>query len=309
MQKQPSPIPFLESIADFFSVYGIGKPLHSEIMCMRLQDQPDERLMHMPLYRGGFFRVIHFFDSNLHFTASGTKVPIFSNCLCFSYPGKLESWERQGKLHGNVIYFSAAFAQLDVTHPHFDDEYPFFGSDTELMITLSEAEGLNLQLLSNEMIEEIYSDNSDKIGLVQKLLPIYLHKIRRIYYARFSQLPAEIKNNKVLFNRFRKETDAYFQQLAAKQKSTMPSVSVIADQMSVNPNYLNSVIKGFSGKTASSYLQDKMILEAKCYLLHSHLQVAEIAYRLGFENLPYFNRFFKKHTHRTPVEFRKQYEK
>jgi hypothetical protein len=72
MPRISSHIPFLKTIDDFFRVYRLGKPLHPEIMCMRLEDQPDEKLMHMPIYRANFFRVIHFTNANLHFT-SGEK--------------------------------------------------------------------------------------------------------------------------------------------------------------------------------------------------------------------------------------------
>jgi AraC family transcriptional regulator, transcriptional activator of pobA len=48
-------IPFLETITDFFQFYGTGAPLHPEIMCMRLEDQPDVKLTRMPLYRVNFF--------------------------------------------------------------------------------------------------------------------------------------------------------------------------------------------------------------------------------------------------------------
>lgn len=48
MPKSIEHIPFLESIGEFFRVYGLGVPLHPEIMCMKLEDQPDEKLMHMP---------------------------------------------------------------------------------------------------------------------------------------------------------------------------------------------------------------------------------------------------------------------
>ncbi|WP_236636910.1 helix-turn-helix domain-containing protein [Sinomicrobium soli] len=35
------------------------------------------------------------------------------------------------------------------------------------------------------------------------------------------------------------------------------------------------------------------------------LNISEIAYGLGFENLPYFSRLFKKETGVSPSEFRK----
>jgi hypothetical protein len=47
--KAFSVIPFLNSIQVFFQIYGLGKPMHPDIMCMRLEDQPDDKLVHMPL--------------------------------------------------------------------------------------------------------------------------------------------------------------------------------------------------------------------------------------------------------------------
>jgi AraC-like DNA-binding protein len=47
-----------------------------------------------------------------------------------------------------------------------------------------------------------------------------------------------------------------------------------------------------------------VILEAKRLLAHSGAQVAQVATQLGFEDPAYFSRCFKKHTGRTPLEFR-----
>ena len=46
------------------------------------------------------------------------------------------------------------------------------------------------------------------------------------------------------------------------------------------------------------------MLEAKRLLLHSEISVAEIADHLGFEDPAYFSRCFKKHTSRSPIDFR-----
>lgn len=99
------------------------------------------------------------------------------------------------------------------------------------------------------------------------------------------------------------------QQLTAQKKKATPTVSLIAKQLFVNPNYLNGLIKSLTGKTASSHIQEKILLEAKSFLLHTDLQVSEIAYKLGFENTSYFNRFFKKNTKLTPTAYRKEFVK
>ncbi len=159
------------------------------------------------------------------------------------------------------------------------------------------------------MIQEIYAYYPDKLSMLQKLLSVYLHKIRRLYSAKMGELSPESKASRRLFTRFRRASEQYFQQLAEGQRKIMPSVSLLAEEIGVSANYLNESIKSLTGKTASGHLQEKMLLEAKSYLLHSDQQVAQVAYRLGFENVPYFNRFFRKHTGTTPLAFRQQYQR
>jgi AraC-like DNA-binding protein len=309
MPASDAHIPFIKNIPDFFLVYGLGKPLHTEIMCMRLEEQPDEKLMHMPLYRANFFRIIHFTKANLHFASGEKKHNVVSNCICFTYPGKMESWTRSERLYGTVVYFTAAFSGLDSTRSDFDIDYPFFNFDSEPILLLTEEEANELKHLSGEMIEEMYSGRVDNLGLIKKILLLYLHKIKRIYNKKVSILSAEEKTSKTLFNRFRREVDDYMQQLGTQAKLTTPTVSLIAKQLFINPNYLNSIIKRLTGKTASAHIQEKLLLEAKSFLLHTDLQISEIAFKLGFENTSYFNRFFKKNTTLTPTGYRKGFVK
>ena len=297
-------VPFLETITDFFRAYGTGLPLHPDVMCMWLEDQPDAKRTYMPLYRVNFFRLIHYYESTLDFTAEGGQIPASQNYIYFGFPGKLESWKPQGRLYGYAIYFTPAFAGIDVTSPRFDEAYPYFNLDAESVLTLDQADADALKAMAEEMIKETYSDQADRWVMVHTLLHVYLSKVRRFYLQQIERLPNDAKVNQTLFNRFRSELDVYFQDLADQRAVSMPSVSTIAQRLQVNANYLNSTIKKITGKTASSYIQHKLTLEAKIYLLHSDRQIAEIAYNLGFGHVSYFNRFFKKHTKYTPVEFR-----
>jgi len=47
-----------------------------------------------------------------------------------------------------------------------------------------------------------------------------------------------------------------------------------------------------------------LILEAKRMLLHSDDSIKEIAFQLGFEDASYFNKFFKRLTLQTPLQYR-----
>jgi AraC family transcriptional activator of pobA len=308
LRKSKAHIPFLKSIEEFFSIYGLGKPLHPGFMCMRLQDQPDGKLEMMPLCRSNFFRILLFTKANLQFSNVQHSYEVIDNCMCFTYPGKLESWKREGKLYGYVIYFTADFTKIDPLSPRFEKDFPFFNFDSEPFLLLNDQEASLMKANCKQMIMELHSDREDRFMMLQKLLDVYLIQIKRVYQKNLNSLSPQLKSSKNLYNRFRKELDNHMQALESGKKELTPTVSLIAGLLMVNANYLNSVLKQLTGKTASEHIQEKLVLEAKSFLLHTNLQASEIAYKLGFDNASYFSRFFKKCTGTSPLLFRGQYK-
>ncbi len=60
-----------------------------------------------------------------------------------------------------------------------------------------------------------------------------------------------------------------------------------------------------TGKTLLAQRNLMLIEKAQTQLLLSEESIKSIAHQLGFEDELYFSRFFKKHTHRSPLEYRK----
>jgi AraC-like DNA-binding protein len=67
---------------------------------------------------------------------------------------------------------------------------------------------------------------------------------------------------------------------------------------------LNAIVRATLGKTCSELIIEYILLESKRYLLATSHQVTQIAYHLGYEDVSYFIRFFKKHTGYSPEAFR-----
>jgi AraC-like DNA-binding protein len=73
----------------------------------------------------------------------------------------------------------------------------------------------------------------------------------------------------------------------------------------MSPHYFCRFFKKVTGTTFKEYLLRIRIDKAKELLIQYNMSVTEIAYQVGFENLSYFFRVFKRFTRLNPMEFRK----
>lgn len=82
-------------------------------------------------------------------------------------------------------------------------------------------------------------------------------------------------------------------------------VTDLAKLVSINVDYLSTVFGKKTGLTPIAYLQNIRIEQAKRLLLHSKLNVEEIAYQTGFADDAYFIKVFKRVVGQTPSSFRR----
>lgn len=87
------------------------------------------------------------------------------------------------------------------------------------------------------------------------------------------------------------------------------SVKYYAEILAISAKKLNYITKKYFAKSAKEYIEEKIILESKILLIESPETVKQISYNLGFTEPTNFNKFFKKFTTITPLQYRKQYIK
>lgn len=81
------------------------------------------------------------------------------------------------------------------------------------------------------------------------------------------------------------------------------SLSDIAEQYGLSPNYLSALFKKYTDVGFSEYIQRARIEKAKELMQDSTLKVYEISDMLNFDNAFYFSKVFKKHTGMSPKEY------
>jgi len=98
-----------------------------------------------------------------------------------------------------------------------------------------------------------------------------------------------------------------FLELLEIHVTNLKQASQYANLLNLSLYQLNGITKATVGKTCSELINEYIILEAKRYLLATPNQVKDIADRLGYEDVSYFTRFFKKHTGYAPEAFRNNF--
>jgi len=89
--------------------------------------------------------------------------------------------------------------------------------------------------------------------------------------------------------------------------STHKEVAWYAGKLRLTSYQLNAATKTALGKTCSEVIDAHIVLEAKRHLLATSNQVKQIAGDLGYDDVSYFIRFFRKHTGYSPESFRQHF--
>lgn len=104
-----------------------------------------------------------------------------------------------------------------------------------------------------------------------------------------------------------RQQELYTQFIEEVQKSYTKerSITYYADVLCVTPKYLSQVIHKVSGRFASDWIIDFVILEAKALLKSRKYTVQQIADMLNFANQSFFGKYFKDKVGCSPSEYQK----
>lgn len=80
-----------------------------------------------------------------------------------------------------------------------------------------------------------------------------------------------------------------------------------AEHFHFHPDYLSKLIKNSTGISFTDLLQEIRLKEACLLLENTELPIVDIAYDIGYTNLSYFYKLFKRVYNTTPIDYRKRH--
>lgn len=83
------------------------------------------------------------------------------------------------------------------------------------------------------------------------------------------------------------------------------SLDELARRFYVSRSYLSRIFREITGFSVNEYKNVNRIKKSQQLLLHSQYSITEISDLMGFENLTYYERVFKKYAGTTPLTYRK----
>ncbi|WP_394236995.1 helix-turn-helix transcriptional regulator [Niallia oryzisoli] len=81
------------------------------------------------------------------------------------------------------------------------------------------------------------------------------------------------------------------------------SLNILAKEIHVNPSYLSRKFKEETGMNISEFINQERVEEAKLYLRRGNISITDIAFLVGYNDLNYFSKVFKKITSVTPSQY------
>ncbi len=205
-------------------------------------------------------------------------------------PGQLHYWQFTSIPKGFVILFKET--ELDVLN------------ETDLQEFCRQLSGiLRIRFKPEQypgiLLEEILSEYNKNLSYSRSII----HGLFRALLGRLLQtaeeLPPKTGIPLSVYERFR--------QLLIKECPGLRKVSEFASLLNTTPQNLNAVCRKKTGNSAGEIISDRLLLEAKRYILHTDNTINEIAEILSFPDTSNFVKFFRKAEGLTPVQFREKH--
>ncbi|MHA4844760.1 helix-turn-helix domain-containing protein [Flavitalea antarctica] len=293
---EPRTFPFYHSINEWHAALSTGiQTLHDDIHIFRYEDVINNVVLETPYYKDAFFHITFATDMDAVLHVNDKAYECREGGLFFFIsPDQLIHWKRtKSNWKGFVLLVKPKFLTYSIQGSLLLKELILFHQDKIHVTPVPEASRRQVEIVFENILEEYCSNEEWKFEMIRSYIKILLIHAQRIN--RSTALLPVSREEELLFN---------FQSLVNRFFSKQRSVYEYAQQLNVHPTHLSETIKKKTGKTASAFIRQRVLLEAQCLLAYTSLDISQIAYELNFDEPSNFMRFFKTYEKKTPSAYR-----
>lgn len=254
------------------------------------------------VFRANYFSFILVQKGKSFYTIDHHKFTTQPNTLYFTNPGHLKSYGIQETVHGFLITTSEQFLKEHI-HRKVFEEFGFLLTELVPPCFLSPHHFQELYHLAEQIEEAQRKKTALQDKIMSSLFMVFLLRVKE-HLLLDDTFKTALDRDSEIVQQFKIDLEAVFRSDQLKQYTLQ--VATFAKKQSLHPAYFSTVVKTKTGTSANQWIQKKILSEAQALLSKSVLPVKQIAYQLGFNEPTHFSKFFKKYTHKTPNQYRKE---
>ena len=250
-------------------------------------------------HRPGFYHILWFQKGSPTHLVDFNLVKIKPNTLLFLNKDTVQRFDKKGGFDGKAILFTDSFfCKTEANTKFLRSSILFNDLFSVAQLHLQKSATLFADLFQQMETELKNSkDNYQSDILQNQLHNVLLHSDRERRKQNFTEVKKGADLDYVML----------FKDLLENQFHKQKLVSNYAEQLRVTEKRLNQATSKVLDKSPKQMIDERIMLEAKRLLAHTNESVKEIGFTLGFDEPTNFIKYFRKHHHSTPVEFREKF--
>ncbi|MDQ0593631.1 AraC family transcriptional activator of pobA [Chryseobacterium ginsenosidimutans] len=237
------------------------------------------------------------YGQNKYYTENGL--------MLFSEPGQVVSWDSLTFWDGYAFVFHPDLLKQNPIAGKIN-QYKYFSYEiNDALFMTAEEEEIITWLFTRIHYELLENREHASINIVLSLLNVVLSYSEAFYERQYKDKATKTVS---IAEKVKHLMQKHYKDFS-KPVASIPTVSAVAEELNLTPNYLTDMIRAETGKSTITIIQEFVVDQAEILLLQTDMNISDVAYQLGFTNLPYFSRFFKKIKGISPSEVRSQAHK
>ena len=285
----------IPTLANFNDLHQAARTGHrsdwSDFHIIRNEESSEHQLPTMLPHRCDFHQVCLDLESDYTLGMDSQHQQTNNQQLIFLPKGAIVSWssDHVDLWRGYTIFFKPEF----LLGPRLGDAERLLAGVEPTLVQLDKAAVSSLSYLCERMLTEQRERAADAKEVIKNWLRLFLQYGNRYLQFDSAEAPGEMR------------VKYQFLELLSANVHRERSVSFYAAALNLSPRHFTRLVKRATGQSAKQLIQDKLIEVAKARLYDGRLSVSEVAFELGFSNIPQFSKVFKRGVGVSPSAYRR----